>query len=160
MAYFSWLWGIILLGLCYEMLIQICGSVVLKLLKILSWRLDEPKLIISWFLLKTLLCWYYYYVVDSLKSCMPCTFICIKSELCSHHVGLDWQILSWKLKAYALMPTKMAMILSWEFYSEWYHMHDESSLIRVAFCWFVVCVSVVLILSMYMSCVDIGWLMS
>ena len=36
------------------------------------------------------------------------------------------------------MPTKMAMILSWEFYSEWYHMHDESSLIRVAFCWLVV----------------------
>ena len=131
-------------------------SVYGKLLKILSCRLGEPKLI----MLKTLLCCYYYYVVGILKSCMSCKSICIKSELCSHHVGLDWQILSWKLKAYALMPNKMAMILSWEFYSEWYHMHDESSLIRVAFCWFVVCVSVVLILSMYMSCVDIGWLMS
>ena len=31
------------------------------------------------------------------------------------------------------MPTKLAMILSWEFYSDWYHMHDESSLIWVAF---------------------------
>ena len=51
------------------------------------------------------------------------------------HTTLAWigKILSWKLKAYALMPTKMAMILSWEFYSDWYHMHDESSLIWVAF---------------------------
>ena len=87
-------------------------------------------------MLKTLLCCYYYYVVGIVKSCMPCTFICIKSELCSHHVGLDRQKL--KVEGLSLDASLNRQILSWEFYSEWYHMHDESSLIRVAFCWFVV----------------------
>jgi hypothetical protein len=82
-------------------------------------------------MLKTLLCCYYYYVVGILKSCMSCKFICIKSELCSHHVGLDWQKL--KVEGLSLDASLNRQILSWEFYSEWYHMHDESSLIRVAF---------------------------
>jgi hypothetical protein len=119
-----------------------------------------------------LLCGCCYYVVELSSRTWHIHSYALSRGFCSHHVGLDWQkygafahttlawigkILSWKLKAYALMPNKMAMILSWEFYSDWYHMHDESSLIWVAF-YVVIELHFMLLLSCILRCYWVWYL--